>query len=380
LECEEGFSLEKVSYRYFHLCKANGEWAKIENVIVQCLKNMMLDQIEQMAEKVEENLVLSHDMNEKMLKLTEDGAVIIEDQSLFTNKTETSKKLLVLSTKPFQAVPFTFGLNGHVQSKIDFKFPDLTAVFLGCATVFENKMLYFGGVGNNNKQLSQVEDCSLKRIGELDFEFENGACNTFDRNDKEEVFLCFSSTDAQVCKIYNGSVTTDGPTSNNPHASTQLGNYSKQPLAVGNFQSSTAVSANVELLKLGEDKWTDDSIENYPYGNYIASYSMVSTENSVIVIGGYSDAENSNIIARFADNVWSNVGELVQARLGHASILINNEIYVLGGGVAPQTYAFTEKCTFNENDINCAKMNPGLLSRVYQLGIAIYEDDNCPPQ
>ena len=63
---------------------------------------------------------------------------------------------------------------------------------------------------------------------------------------------------------------------------------------------------------------------------------MVSTENSVIVIGGYSDAENSNIIARFADNVWSNVGELVQARLGHASILINNEIYVLGGGVAPQ--------------------------------------------
>ena len=76
-------------------------------------------------------------------------------------------------------------------------------------------MLYFGGVGNNNKQvkcnftncyqmwiqLSQVEDCSLKRIGELDFEFENGACNTFDRNDKEEVYLCFSSTDAQVCKM-----------------------------------------------------------------------------------------------------------------------------------------------------------------------------------
>ena len=63
---------------------------------------------------------------------------------------------------------------------------------------------------------------------------------------------------------------------------------------------------------------------------------MVSTDNSVIVIGGYSDGENSNIIAQFKDNGWSNVGELLQARLGHASIRINNEIYVVGGGVAPQ--------------------------------------------
>ena len=52
-------------------------------------------------------------MNEKMLKLTENGAVIIEDQSLFTNETTTSEKMLVLSTKPFQAMPFTFGLNGE---------------------------------------------------------------------------------------------------------------------------------------------------------------------------------------------------------------------------------------------------------------------------
>ena len=58
-------------------------------------------------------MLLSHDMNEKMLKLTENGAVIIEDQSLFTNETTTSEKMLVLSTKPFQAVPFTFGLNGE---------------------------------------------------------------------------------------------------------------------------------------------------------------------------------------------------------------------------------------------------------------------------
>lgn len=41
----------------------------------------------------------------------------------------------------------------------------------------------------------------------LDFEFEAGACNTFNRNTakpmEEEVFLCFSSTDAQVCKMYD---------------------------------------------------------------------------------------------------------------------------------------------------------------------------------
>ena len=50
-------------------------------------------------------------------------------------------------------------------------------------------------------KLSQVEDCSLKRKGSLDFEFEAGACNTFDRNGTEQVYLCFSSTDAQTCKM-----------------------------------------------------------------------------------------------------------------------------------------------------------------------------------
>ena len=46
------------------------------------------------------------------------------------------------------------------------------------------------------------------------------------------------------------------------------------------------------------------------------------------------------------------------------------------------TYAFTEKCTLNdeESEIKCEEMNPGVLNRVYQLGIALFkvEGDYCP--
>ena len=63
---------------------------------------------------------------------------------------------------------------------------------------------------------------------------------------------------------------------------------------------------------------------------------MVSTVDAVIVLGGRSDGENSNLIAQFKANVWTKVGELKQARVGHASIMTNNDIHVVGGGVAPE--------------------------------------------
>ena len=52
-------------------------------------------------------------MNEKLMQLTEKDAVIVVDPSLNENNTQTSKEVLVLSTKPFQAVPFSFDLNGE---------------------------------------------------------------------------------------------------------------------------------------------------------------------------------------------------------------------------------------------------------------------------
>ena len=63
---------------------------------------------------------------------------------------------------------------------------------------------------------------------------------------------------------------------------------------------------------------------------------MVSTVDSVIVFGGFSEGENSKIINAFKDNTWSKIGELSQARLGHASISFNGDIFVFGGGVTPK--------------------------------------------
>ena len=58
-------------------------------------------------------MALSHDLNDKMLRLTEDEAIIMIDPSKVKNSTVKNDKILVLSTKPFQAVPFTFDLNGE---------------------------------------------------------------------------------------------------------------------------------------------------------------------------------------------------------------------------------------------------------------------------
>ena len=44
-------------------------------------------------------------------------------------------------------------------------------------------------------QISVVTNCSLKYIGELPFDLEDGTCNTFNVNGVSRIFLCFSRGD-----------------------------------------------------------------------------------------------------------------------------------------------------------------------------------------
>ena len=57
-------------------------------------------------------------------------------------------------------------------------------------------MWVFGGYGRGySRQLLTVGDCSLKKEGQLPFDFVLGACDTFNQPEAgETALLCFSQT------------------------------------------------------------------------------------------------------------------------------------------------------------------------------------------
>ena len=48
-------------------------------------------------------------------------------------------------------------------------------------------------------QMSKIIDCSLRRFGDLEFDFRYGACNTF-RNEIEYAWLCFDDIGMKSCR------------------------------------------------------------------------------------------------------------------------------------------------------------------------------------
>ena len=62
---------------------------------------------------------------------------------------------------------------------------------------------------------------------------------------------------------------------------------------------------------------------------------MVSTDDSVLVIGGYlgrlnGDGDTSAVV-EFKDGNWNIIGNLALARHGHRAIKLGSEIMILGG-------------------------------------------------
>ena len=61
---------------------------------------------------------------------------------------------------------------------------------------------------------------------------------------------------------------------------------------------------------------------------------VVSLEDRVILLGGYTDGgqgESVKTISQYKQDSWSQIGELKLPRRGHNSILIGNEILLVGG-------------------------------------------------
>ena len=86
---------------------------------------------------------------------------------------------------------------GGVEENFEFTLEPETSAYKSCSAMLNGELFVFGGSyitkfnkqvismirrkikSNNENQVSKIMDCELKRIGDLPYAFEMGACGTF---------------------------------------------------------------------------------------------------------------------------------------------------------------------------------------------------------
>ena len=100
-----------------------------------------------------------------------------------------------------------------------------TEVRASCSLTVQGQMYFFGGE-TQKRQISMLDDCQVKRVGDLAFDFYLGGCGYF----QSKIHLCFGS-ESDKCYTLNEDLSNSGDftTTNHPHDSV--------PVAVGDGKS-----------------------------------------------------------------------------------------------------------------------------------------------
>ena len=64
----------------------------------------------------------------------------------------------------------------------------------------------------------------------------------------------------------------------------------------------------------------------------ILNYAVTSTPSSVIYFGGSIESKETDRVVEYKNLKWTLLGNLASPRSGHASIKMDNKIYIFGGG------------------------------------------------
>ena len=96
------------------------------------------------------------------------------------------KTVLVLNTHESINVPVLVDAEGRLDSELMTVYGEETEVHGSCSVTYQNRFYMFGGK-KQKRQISEVTECEVKRIGSLDFDHSEGACSDNDH----EIFLCF---------------------------------------------------------------------------------------------------------------------------------------------------------------------------------------------
>ena len=136
-------------------------------------------------------------------------------------------------------------------------------------------------------QISVVTDCTVKRLGDLPFDFnQGGTCGTFMISNAPTIFLCFTWTEGNACQSFtrrnNGSLSSlndfsfhaefeideiNIPKSTYHHHLARIANYQGFPLVVGGKRENGPGHDKLEWLNTMENpsRWMEGT--DFPYSN-----------------------------------------------------------------------------------------------------------------
>merc|ERR1719310_1677593 len=97
----------------------------------------------------------------------------------------------------------------------------------------------YGGKDSHMRQISKVENCGLRRKGDLEFDFSIGTCNNYSINEENPyVLLCFPKGATKLCRKFDGYEWTELSQTGYPHDFTYaLGSYNDQPFITGAYSN-----------------------------------------------------------------------------------------------------------------------------------------------
>ena len=89
-------------------------------------------------------------------------------------------------------------MNGQDIECTDFTIADDVKVYHSCAITYQNQFFVYGGqmLKSFSRQIAKVTNKSLKRVGDLPFDFIRGGCSST----TDKILLCFSEqSDWRTC-------------------------------------------------------------------------------------------------------------------------------------------------------------------------------------
>ena len=127
-----------------------------------------------------------------------------------------------------------------------------------------------------------VSDCTLKRLGDLSFDFDFGTCGTFIIDRSPTILLCFKMNDYRKCRslrrkndgvlsiikdfAFDSEFQIDEiiiPDSTHGHERTTIANYQGFPLILGGRNNKLEMLNTIE----NPPRWVMYEGTDYPYSN-----------------------------------------------------------------------------------------------------------------
>ena len=133
-----------------------------------------------------------------------------------------------------------------------------------------------------------VSECTLKRLGDLPFDFKFGTCGTFTIGNLPTILLCFDENDSRKCRsltrqndgalsdindfAFDSEFQMDEiviPDSTHDHGYATIANYQGFPLILGGMNEILIGNNKLEMLNIMENppRWIEYEGTDYPYSN-----------------------------------------------------------------------------------------------------------------